>query len=59
MDKKKLDYFDATPPEKMKDLWHIDLIYNGKVHGTIFAETELLAKKFARRWVEDKKSNLP
>jgi hypothetical protein len=39
----------------MKGVWHIDLIYNGKVHGTVFAETEALAKKFARRWIEDKK----
>lgn len=55
MDKKKLDYYDATPPEEMKGVWHVDLIYNGKVYGTVFAETEALAKKFSRRWVEDKK----
>lgn len=57
MDKKKLDYYDATPPEEMKGVWHVDLIYNGKVYGTVFAETEALAKKFARRWVEDKKKD--
>ena len=57
MDKKKLDYFDTTTPEQMKGVWHVDLLYNGKVHGTVFAETEALAKKFARRWLEDKKKD--
>jgi hypothetical protein len=55
MDKKTLDCYDATPPEEMKGVWHVDLIYNGKIHGTVFAETEALAKKFSRHWVEDKK----
>ena len=55
MDKKKLDYFDSTTPELLKGLWHIDLIYNGKVYGTLFAETEVLAKKFARRWVDERR----
>jgi hypothetical protein len=52
MEKKQLDYYDTTTPEEFDGVWHVDLIYNGKVRGSVFAETEQQARKFAKRWAD-------
>ena len=54
MNRQRLDYYDATTPEESKGVWTINLLYNGKIYGSIEAETEVLVKKLARRWVCNK-----
>lgn len=56
MDKKQLDYYDVTTPRKVDNIWHVDLIYNGVIRGYIFVESEQLAKKFSKKWLENKKN---
>ena len=58
MTKKELDCYDATTPECVEDVWNSDLIYNSKIVGTIFGQTEREIKRYIKRWVSqnDKKS---
>ena len=50
--KKELDVYDATSPEQVDDTWTSDLIYNSKIVGTVFGQTEREIKRYIRRWVQ-------
>ncbi len=61
MEKKKLDYYDATTPYidrsiidgKDIAIWLVDLLHNGHIVGTISSNNKLEIKKYAKRWVSD------
>lgn len=61
MEKKKLDYFDATAPYldstvingKDVSIWLVDLIHNGQIVGTVSCNNKEDIKKYSKRWMKD------
>lgn len=50
--KKELDYFDATNPQfEDFDMWVSDLLYNGRVVGSVVLEDKELLEHLIKRWV--------
>jgi hypothetical protein len=60
MNKKKLDYFDATAPYidtaiingKEISIWLVDLIHNGQIVGTVSCDNKKDIKKYSERWLK-------